>query len=351
MTRLVFITQQIDPGHPALAATLPKIAALAERVDEVLVLAGGAVPGTLPDNCRVRVFRAGTKAGRGRRFLAALAPELASRRGRPDAILAHMCPIYAVLSAPLARPLGVPVLLWFTQWRATGTLRLAERLSSAVVTVDRRSFPFSTEKAVAIGHGIDVDEFACLERNGAPPAPLRVLALGRYASVKGYEAVLRAIRMVADAGVGVSLRICGPTLTPSERAHRSELERLVAELDLGDVAALTDAVPRSEVPALLAGADVLVNNTRAGAADKVVYEAAAACVPAIASPPVFDQLLPTSLRFAPDDAAGLADRLVAFARLDGRARAELGRSLREHVASHHSVASWADGVLGAAGLR
>jgi hypothetical protein len=173
--------------------------------------------------------------------------------------------------------------------------------------VDRRSFPFSTEKAVAIGHGIDVDEFACLERNGAPPAPLRVLALGRYASVKGYEAVLRAIRMVADAGGGVSVRICGPTLTPSERAHRGELERLVAELDLGDVAALTDAVPRSEVPTLLAGADVLVNNTRAGAADKVVYEAAAACVPAIASPPVFDQLLPTSLRFAPDDAAGLAD--------------------------------------------
>ena len=39
MRRLIFITQQVDPGHPALAATVPKIRALAELVDEVVVLA------------------------------------------------------------------------------------------------------------------------------------------------------------------------------------------------------------------------------------------------------------------------------------------------------------------------
>ena len=32
MTKLVFITQQVDPRHPALAATVPKIRALAKRV-------------------------------------------------------------------------------------------------------------------------------------------------------------------------------------------------------------------------------------------------------------------------------------------------------------------------------
>ena len=58
MTKLLFITQQVDPRHPALAATVPKIAALAAHVDEVVVLADGAVPGVLPDNCRVRTFRA-----------------------------------------------------------------------------------------------------------------------------------------------------------------------------------------------------------------------------------------------------------------------------------------------------
>ena len=55
--KLVFVTQQVDPAHPALAATVPKIRALAELVSEVVVLADGAVPGVLPENCRVRTFR------------------------------------------------------------------------------------------------------------------------------------------------------------------------------------------------------------------------------------------------------------------------------------------------------
>ena len=163
MTRIVFVTQQVDPGHPALAATVPKIAALAALVDEVVVLADGAVEGALPANCRVRTFRASRKLGRGARFEAALARELPGLRG--GAVVAHMCPIYAVLAAPLVRPLGVPLLLWFTHWRASRLLRAAERVSTAVISVDRRSFPLPSEKVRAIGHGIDLSEFSCAERN------------------------------------------------------------------------------------------------------------------------------------------------------------------------------------------
>ena len=70
-----------------------------------------------------------------------------------------MCPIYAVLAAPLARPLGVRVLLWYTHWRASRLLALAERVATAVITVDRRSFPLDSGKVVAIGHGIDLTAF------------------------------------------------------------------------------------------------------------------------------------------------------------------------------------------------
>ena len=76
MGKLIFITQQVDPGHPALAATVPKIRALAERVDEVVVLADRTVAGTLPDNCRSLSFGARTRAGRGARFATLLAREL-----------------------------------------------------------------------------------------------------------------------------------------------------------------------------------------------------------------------------------------------------------------------------------
>ena len=186
--KLVFITQSVDPGHPVLAATVDKVAALAERVDEVVVLADTAVDSALPDNCRALSFHAGSRAARGARFEAALARELPGLRG--GAVVAHMCPIYAVLAAPLVRPLRIPVVLWFAHWRNSGLLRAAERASTAVVSVDVRSFPFASRKLTAIGHGIDVSQFECTPRRG--DSRLRLLALGRYARSKRLDVVIRS---------------------------------------------------------------------------------------------------------------------------------------------------------------
>jgi glycosyltransferase involved in cell wall biosynthesis len=342
--KLVFVTQQVDPAHPALAATVPKLRALAELVDEVVVLADGVVEEALPANCRVRTFRAATRTGRGLRFESALARELPGLRG--GAVVAHMCPIYAVLAAPLVRPLRVPLVLWFTHWRASRLLRAAERGSTAVASVDERSFPLSSRKLHAIGHGIDLAEFPCAparEDDGG----LRLLALGRYSPAKGLDVVLRA---VAAVGEDVRLDVHGPALSAEERAHRNALERLTEELPLDRRVALGDAVRRAEVPRLLATHDALVNNMRAGAPDKVVYEAAAGCRPALASNPVFDSLLDPPQRFVRDDPGTLADAIRALAALGHDERAALGRRLRERVEAGHSVQSWARGILRAAGL-
>lgn len=339
--RLVFVTQQVDPGHPALAATVPMIRALAERVDEVVVLADRALPGVLPDNCRVRPFAARSRAGRGVRFETALAREL---HPRPAAVIAHMCPIYAVLAAPLARPLGVRVLLWYTHWHASRTLKAAERVSSAVLSVDRRTFPLDSRKVRAIGHGIDLSEFSCAE--AAAHSDLRLVALGRYSRAKGLDVVLQALRLALDDGLDARLELHGPALNADERECRAGLERLVGELDLGKRVKLGHAVLRAEVSEVFARADVLVNNMRAGATDKVVYEACAACLPVVASNPAFDALLPEELRFPREDPRALADRLLALAARDDRR--ELGLALREKVEAEHSVGHWADAVVEAA---
>jgi glycosyltransferase involved in cell wall biosynthesis len=344
VARLLFVTQQVDPEHPALAATVPKVRALAARVDELVVLADGAVPEALPANCRVRKFRSRARAGRGLRFEAALAAELPGLRH--GAVVAHMCPIYAVLAAPLVRPLRIPLVLWFTHWRASRLLRLAERVSSAVTSVDERSFPLPSRKVRAIGHGIDLAEFPCAKPREEIDV-LRILALGRYSPAKGLETVLRALAQVDDA----RLVVHGPALTEYERLHRGELLRLAAELRLVGRVHLEDAVPRAQVPALFAENDLLVNNMRAGAPDKVVYEAAASCLPVIASNPVFDSLLEPEVRFGRDDAGELAERLRWLAQLPQEERIAMGGALRKRVAEHHSANSWAEGILAAAGLR
>ena len=137
----------------------------------------------------------------------------------------------------------------------------------------------------------------------------------------------------------------GEEATPNDASVRARLAALVDELALQEHAQLLDPVPRTGVPALLAETDVLVNATHGAAADKVVYEAAATCLPVVAASPVFDTFLPDELRFPDGDAAALADRLAALA--TERAPA-LGRELRRRVETGHSVAHWADEVLAAA---
>ena len=64
MRRIVFATQVVDPDDPILGAVVPKVRALAERVDEVAVLALRAVPNALPGNCRVHLFGGASKGAR-----------------------------------------------------------------------------------------------------------------------------------------------------------------------------------------------------------------------------------------------------------------------------------------------
>jgi glycosyltransferase involved in cell wall biosynthesis len=331
MRRLVFLTQSVDPEHPVLAATIPKIRALAARVEEVVVLAqsGGAASG-LPANVEVRSFGERSRPARVWRFERELVRVLPA-----DAVVAHMIPAYVLLAAPLVRPRRTPLLLWYTHWKASRTLRLAERLASGIVSVDRRSFPLDSAKVRAIGHGIDVNEFTCSDRGAR--TGVRALVLGRYSPAKGIETILRAVRQVD----GVDVEVHGAALNGLEREHRTELERLGFPLG--------DAVPRARVPELFAHADVLVNNMEAGAPDKVVYEAAAACLPVLASNPVFDELFSDyPLAFERESPESLAERLRWFAALSPGERAEIGRDLRERVARSHSVDTWADGIIAAA---
>ncbi len=181
-----------------LGATVAKLRALAERVDELVVLADRAVEGVAAGELpcpRLRLALAG--GPRSALPDGARAGALAA----PLAFVAHMVPRYVLLAAPLARPRRVPVLLWFTHWKRSRTLVVAERLSTAILSVERRSFPIGSGKVAAIGHGIDTEAFAYVERPAS--SPLRAVSLGRTSPAKGYETIAHAARL---AGVEFEVR-------------------------------------------------------------------------------------------------------------------------------------------------
>ncbi|HET7129575.1 MAG TPA: glycosyltransferase family 4 protein [Gaiellaceae bacterium] len=331
--KLVVITQRVDPDDPALGATVSMLRALAVRVDELVVLTLAAREAELPANVRIKSIAARSQVLRGARLIAALVPEL----GRGDvAVLAHMSPIYAVLAAPAVRARRAPLLLWFTHWRVSRLLRLAERCATTVLSVDRVSFPLDSRKLVPIGHGIDVDALPCVEDRA--DGPLALLALGRTSPAKGLDAIADAAARVD----GVALEIRGPSLTAEERAYRDMLATR---------ARVSEPVPRSEIAGVYARADVLVSNMREGALDKVVFEAAASCLPVLVASAGFDPLvagIEPSLRFRQDDVDELAERIRALVAIGADERRRIGHELRERVKQSHSVEHWAESVVEAA---
>jgi glycosyltransferase involved in cell wall biosynthesis len=347
VTRVIFITQQFDPEDPQIAIVVPQVAAIARRVDEVVVIADRIVAEALPPNGRAYSFHSRTKVGRGLRVLAAVARELPGLRKGRGMVIAHMSPIYAIIVAPLVRPAGVPLVMWWSHWKMDRVVRLGERVSTSVVSVGPGTFPMATDKLVTVGQAIDVESFAA--RTERAPGPLRIVVIGRYSAAKGVSTIVRAAGLALAQGADIELDVYGPALTPDARAEQQSLEALVRELNVGERVRIHGSVTRAEVVRLLEGADLLVNNAPGGA-DRIVYEAGASGIPILASNPAHTNLLAPDAFYERDDAETLARKIADVAAQSPAERDALGRALRERVAREHSVESWSAGLLRAGGI-
>lgn len=338
--------QTLDPGVEILAAFTQVVDELARRVDEVAVVADSGRLDGRPPNVTLRTFGAPSRPQRLARFVAAVRGALADGA---DALVAHQIPLYAVVAAPLAARRRVPILLWYAHWRSHLLLRLSERISTFVLSADARSFPIVSNKVRPIGQAVQVAAFPPTTPHGET-GRLRAVALGRYSPAKGLPVIVEAVALARSAGAEISLTFHGTASSGMEQEHRASLERLVREIGVEEHVHLGGPLPHSELPALFARSDVLVNNMRAGAADKVGYEAAASCLPLIASNPVYDDLLAgiePPLLFGRESPDELAERLAAVASLTPEERWRIGSLLRERVERGHSVRSWVDGLLAA----
>jgi glycosyltransferase involved in cell wall biosynthesis len=347
LSRVVFITQQFDPDDPNLAIVPAQVAAIARRVDEVVVVADRIVSAALPPNGRAHSFQSRWKLVRGLRLLGAVARELPGLR-RGGAVVAHMCPVYAIVVAPIVRPARVPLVMWWSHWKMDVVVRTAERVCTRVVSVAPGTFPGPSRKLATVGQAIDVESFPARSGERAT-GPLRAVVLGRYSPAKGVGTILRAVRLVLDRGVDLRLDVYGNTPNDEAREERGVLARAVDDLGLTERVQLHDAVARAEAIRLLGQADLLVNNAPGGA-DRVVYEAGASGIPVIASNRAHADFLDPDAFFERDDAEGLADRIAALAALSPAERDEIGRRLRDRVQRENSVDSWATGLLAAAGV-
>jgi glycosyltransferase involved in cell wall biosynthesis len=345
---LIFVTQLLDPTDPVLGFVPGLLPSLAAHAQKLLVIANEvrAVPAGLD----IEIESLGKEHGRGRAARILRYERLLARLGRDQSfggLFAHMCPAYASLAAPPLRPRGKRVALWFAHPRDSRQLAVAERLSTVVLTSLPDAYPRRTHKAVAIGQAIDTDQWRFVPPRKPGPT-LKVIALGRTSPGKGYSLMVEAVKRARERGLPVDLRIVGPATTPAEIRHRDELVRLIGALEMDDHVELVNGVSPEALRQLVPEADVLLNASRPGYGDKVIFEAMASGRLVVVSNPAFASVLrdlPVDLLFPDKNVNALVDRLYAFAQLPLREREAIGRELRKRVVTGHSVSGWAESVV------
>lgn len=341
--KIVFITQVVDPSDPNLGATRAKIAALARRVDEVVVLCVRGTADVLPPNCRVRSFGGESRWLRAYRYLTELNEEM---RERPIAVIGHMVPLYTVVAAPLVRPRRVRLMLWYTHWKAHGVLRLATVVCTQLLSLDVRSFPLRSRKVHGIGHGIDLAEFPCQPLNSSAGRPVRVLSLGRYTAPKKLDEMIEGVRIARARGVDVRIDVHGTTGAPALEAYKLQLEEMVARPEYREFASVGGSIPRTDLAPVYGEADIVASDFISP--DKIVLEACSSCRPVVVSDKSFDRLLAgiePPLMFERGRPDTFADRIEALVALSDEERYAIGKELRERVRAQHSVETWADAIL------
>jgi len=291
----------------------------------------------------VRSFGGEKRWLRAYRYLSELNEEM---RDRPVAVIGHMVPLYTVVAAPIVRPRRVPLMLWYTHWKAHGVLRLAMLVCTQLLSLDVRSFPLRSPKVHGIGHGIDLEEFPCQPLNPTAGRPLRVMSLGRYTAPKKLDELIEGVRIARERGVDVRIDVYGTTGAPPLEEYKRQLQEMAARPEYSGFATVGGAIPRTDLPPVYGDADIVASDFISP--DKIVLEACASCRPVVASDKSFDTLfagIEPPLAFERGRPETFADRIEALAALTDEERFAIGEELRRRVRAQHSVETWADAIL------
>ena len=265
------------------------------------------------------------------------------RRERVDVCFVHMNMPWVRRLAPILRPRGIPVLLWYAHGSVTPELKRAERLADAIVTSTPEGFRLASPKVSVIGQGIDTELFCpspSTDRRG-------VVAVGRVSRSKGLGDLLETFQLLLKQPgfSGESLEICGAELTRDDRDYRRELEARILQLELGGSVRFVGHVDRENLPGIFRRARLQLSLSRTGSMDKTVLEGLACGCPVLTTNPAFETLLSATVppMYTPFTVAGtLALRAAEVAaRFGTGAETEF---LRAFVVGRHDERRYVDAV-------
>lgn len=258
-----------------------------------------------------------------------------------------------------ARSAGVKMIAWSlhnlmldprargTRWSRDACARLSRRLPRVILSCSEATAAYhiaagyDASKVQVIPNGFDTDRFhpdapareALRRELDLPPDAPVVLHLGRLDPLKNHAGLLRAAAQVVARRPEVCFVMAGNGVTP-QTASLAGLRR-----ELGLESQVRMIGPRSDVPALLAGADLLLQTSMSEAFPMALGEAMSCGVPCVATD-VGDSALILGTAGAvvpPGDDAAAADAVLRLLALTPPEREALGWRARQQVLDRFDI--------------
>ncbi len=213
-----------------------------------------------------------------------------------------------------------------------GIIRAADWLLAASTEIrDVALGLYEHPRAEALTNGVDTTMFAPGPGVLPPAKRRRVIVPRRLFEKNGVEYFIRALPLVRE-------RLDVEAVLVGDGPERAKLEALAQSLGVSDAVTFLGARPNTELPGLLASAEVAVFPSLMEATSVAALEAMSCGLPVAASrvgglPEIVDESVGTL--FEPANPQDLAERLVALLQsgeLEGR-----GRRARERVVANWSV--------------
>jgi glycosyltransferase involved in cell wall biosynthesis len=202
------------------------------------------------------------------------------------------------------------------------------------------AYPYTHEKFIAVGQGIDTDLFTPREGELADELPL-ILCAGRLSPVKAHPTLLRAVALLRQKLNGkFCVAVVGGPATIADEKYLDALRQKTKELGLEETVSYEPAVSLDRLPSWYRRCTVHVNMTPTGFGDKVVWEALACATVCVAANEGFRETLgiyADKLLYRYGDAEQLAKRLEWALALPPGEQASMGAYFRRQVQSMHGL--------------
>lgn len=263
-------------------------------------------------------------------------------RNKYDVVFVHMSKEFIWLGAVWWKLTGKKIIFWYNHPLGGWGARIAGFFADAICYTSPQSYFAKHNKGLIMPVGVDTDIFSPREDGEKK----HFAYIGRISPIKAVDLIINSFLSIPRETTKEKIFIYGDSPV-RDLEYGRKIEAMAT--DGSDKVETFPGLPNKDLPRIYRQHLAVVNMTKGGSFDKVIFESMSCGTPVISSNPGYRQLIPAEFHgvLCPkeDDMVSLASCLISFVKLPDLDRNNIGRLSREIVEQYHSLDSLTNKII------